>query len=89
MNQRYSTPALVVAALFGALFCQRPDIARLDLAKREYVLYGREPFALPLGDPPRPVVVQAAFASGDEEVLRPLSLTTWNGAVGACGGGCL
>lgn len=31
-----------------------------------------------VGDHPRPVVVQAVFASGEEEVMRPISLTTRN-----------
>lgn len=153
MNRPYSTQTLLAAALLGALACQRPDIARIELERRDFVLYGNEPFELPVrvidrdgssrpkrelkmrvvvgsvvrvlpennavvckgagtaqvelqagalresvtvkcrpidslrwprsiemfvGDSPRPVVVQAAFESGEEEVMRPLSLTTRN-----------
>jgi hypothetical protein len=140
-------------ALLGALACQRAGIARMELAKRDFVLYGNEPFELPVrvidrdgsirprrelkmrvvvgsvvrvlpennavvckrdgsaqvelradalretvtvtcrpvaslrwprtiemmvGDLPRPVAVRAVFASGDEEVMRPLSLSSGN-----------
>ena len=154
MNQsQRGRTLLAVSALLGALSCQRPDVARIELASRDFVLYGHEPFELPVrvferdgrirpkrelkmrvvlgsvvrvlseknavacdragagqvelgsgalretititcrpisgfrwprtvemmvGDSPRPVVVQAVFASGEEEVMRPLSLTTRN-----------
>lgn len=153
MSRRYLTQALVAAALVSALSCQRPDAARIELERRDFVLYGHEPFELPVrviardgsvrsrrelkmrvvvgsvvrvlpgnnavvckgagtaqvelqagalresvtvkcrpiaslrwprtvemtvGDPPRPVVVQAVFESGEAEVMRPLSLTTRN-----------
>ncbi len=142
-----------VGALLSTLSCQRPDAARIELASRAFVLYGPQPFVLPVrvidrdgsmrpkrelkmrvvagsvvqvraqnnavicnrsgaahvelragalretvtvtcrpitglrwprtiemtvGEPPRPVAVQAVFASGEEEVMRPLSLTTRN-----------
>lgn len=144
---------IAATALLGVLSCQRPDVARIELASRDFVLYGHEPFELPVrvidrdgsvrpkrelemrvvvgsvvrvlresnavvcdragaaqvelgsgtlretvtitcrpitslrwprnvemmvGDHPRPVVVQAVFASGAEEVMRPLSLTARN-----------
>lgn len=144
---------LWAATLFGAHACRRPDVARIELASRDFVLYGNEPFELAVrvidrfgsirpkrelkmrvvagsvvqvraqnnevicnragaahvelragtlresitvtcrpitalrwprtvemmvGDPPQPVVVQAVLASGEEQVMRPLSLTTRN-----------
>jgi hypothetical protein len=147
---------IAASTLLGALSCQRPDAARIELARRDFELYGREPFELPVrvidrdgsvrpkrelhmqvvlgsvvhvlpennavvcdragaaqvelgsgalretvtitcrpitslrwpriiemmvGDPPRPVAVQADFGSGEEAVMRPLSLTTRNEAI--------
>ncbi len=144
---------IAVAALLGTVSCQHPDAARIELAKRDFMLYGHEPFVLPVrvinrdgsvrpkrelkmrvvagsvvhvlpennavvcdragaahvelragalresvavrcrpitglrwprtvemmvGDRPRPIVVWATFASGEEEVMRPVSLTTRN-----------
>lgn len=144
---------IAATALLGALSCQSPDAARIELASRDFVLYGHAPFVLPVrvidrdgsvrpkrelemrvvagsvvrvlpernavgcnragaahvelragtlreavavtcrpitsfrwprtvemmvGDPPRPMVVRAVFASGAEEVMRPLSLTARN-----------
>ncbi|MHB1096233.1 MAG: hypothetical protein ACYC3F_08660 [Gemmatimonadaceae bacterium] len=152
MNEPELARRLIAAsALLGALSCQRPDVARIELTARDFELYGREPFELPVrvidrdgsirpkrelkmrvvvgsvvrvlpennavvcrragaaqvelgsgalretvtvtcrpitglrwprtiemtvGDPPRAVAVQAVFESGEEEVMRPLSLTT-------------
>lgn len=153
MSRRSSAHVLRSFVLLGALACQRPDFARIELERDDFVLYGNEPFELPVrvvdrdggtrprrelklrvvlgsvvrvlqensavvckgagtaqvelqagalresitvkcrpidsiralrnieltvGDPPRPVVLQARFESGEAEVMRPLSLTTGN-----------
>lgn len=153
---RRAQSLIAAIALLGVLSCQRPDVARIELASHDFVLYGDEPFVLPVrmldrdgkvrprrdlklrvvagsvvrvrsennavicnragaahvalragalresvavrcrpitalrwprtvemmvGDPPRPMAVLARFTSGEEEIMRPRSVTPRNEAI--------
>ncbi len=74
----------------AAVVCKRAGAAHVELragALRETVAVRCHPITgfrwprvveMTVGDPPRPVVVQAIFATGAEEVVHPISLTTRN-----------
>lgn len=48
MSRRSAAQVLCATTLLGAFACQRPDIARIELERDDFVLYGNERFELPV-----------------------------------------